>query len=415
MPAAKYLDSEGLSYLWGKIKTYVGNSIETGNADLANKIHFVVPDQKSSATALTATVDGIDALSPGLVVAVRMPFDNRASSTLNINSLGAKPLYYKNSAVSAGIFPNGTIILLVYETTTVATGCFKAVYSYDADTHYTTKFVAGSTSTAMNNSSSDTTNEDTYLVVNDISGTSTSMSRYGVKVTGTGSATVSAKDGTLTINSEVAPEYAPVETSTIDVLFDGGEAFVDKSCKVTNFGFRLFTAEDGSVAGINEFGYWYMSDSEITIQSNRDYIFTNDPLDVEDFDRPLLSGLLGTIDIEDEDGSNSRICKTIGNGITGYAESEYQTWSGVYVWAESDPDNVLDESDYWEAIPFDRTDINGDGISFYLNMTNTIDAHEGGHLLTSSEGRFKVTLFKMHDDDLDEDVVCVKLRWICTE
>lgn len=415
MPAAKYLDSEGLAYLWGKIKTYVGDSIETGNADLANKIHFVVPDQKSSTTALTATIDGIAALSPGLVVAMRMPFDNMASSTLNINSLGAKPLYYKNSVASAGMFPNGTVVLLVYETTTVATGCFKAVYSYNADTHYTTKFVAGSTSTTMNNSTSDTSNDSTYLVVNDISGTTTSMSRYGVKVTGTGSTTVSAKDGTLTINSEVAPEYAPVETSTIDVLFDGGEAFADKSCKVTNFGLRLFTAEDGSVAGINEFSYWYMPDNEITIQSNTDYVFTNDPFDVEDFDRPLLTGLKGTLDAKDEDGGNSRFYGTIGNGITGYGNSEYQTWSGVYVWAESDADNVLDESDYWGAIPFDRTAINGDGISFYLNMTNTSEMHEGGHLVTSSDGKFKVTLFKMHDDDLDKDVVCVKLRWICTE
>ncbi len=129
--AKKYLDSEGLSYFWDKIKDYVGEAVESGTSDIANKIHFVAPNEKGAIQALTATVSDVDALSPGLVVALRMPFDSVASQTLNINNLGAKPIYYKNNTTDAGVFPSGAVVLLVYETASVGTGCFKAVYSYD--------------------------------------------------------------------------------------------------------------------------------------------------------------------------------------------------------------------------------------------------------------------------------------------
>ena len=129
--AKKYLDSEGLSHFWDKIKDYVGEAVESGTSNIANKIHFVVPNEKEATEALTAAVSDVDALSPGLVVALRMPFDSVASQTLNINNLGAKPIYYRNNTTDAGVFPSGAIVLLVYETTSVGTGCFKAVYSYD--------------------------------------------------------------------------------------------------------------------------------------------------------------------------------------------------------------------------------------------------------------------------------------------
>lgn len=129
--AKKYLDSEGLSYFWDKIKDYVGEAVESGTSDIANKIHFVAPNENEATAALTAAVSDVDALSPGLVIALRMPFDSVASQTLNINNLGAKPIYYKNNTTDAGVFPSGAVVLLVYETTSVGTGCFKAVYSYD--------------------------------------------------------------------------------------------------------------------------------------------------------------------------------------------------------------------------------------------------------------------------------------------
>lgn len=123
----KYLNTEGLSHFWDKIKTYVGEAVESKPSD----IHFVVPNEKEATEALTATVSDINALSPGLAIALRMPFDSVASQTLNINSLGAKPIYYQSNNTDAGKFPSGAVVFLVYETTSIATGCFKAVYSYD--------------------------------------------------------------------------------------------------------------------------------------------------------------------------------------------------------------------------------------------------------------------------------------------
>ena len=143
----KFLDTEGLSYFWDKIKDYVGEAIESGTSDIANKIHFVVPNEKEATESLTATVSGVDSLAPGLVIALRMPFDSVAEQALNINNLGAKPLYYKSTRVDAGVFPAGTITLLIYETTTIATGCFKAVYSYDANIGISLEHVAAATST----------------------------------------------------------------------------------------------------------------------------------------------------------------------------------------------------------------------------------------------------------------------------
>ena len=128
MPTSKkYLDTEGLSYFWDKIKNYVGDSV-------ANRIHFAVPNEKAASATLTVTLSGVTALSPGLAIALMMPFDSAAETTLNVNSLGAKPIYYQSSTREAGKFPAGSIALLIYEETTAASGCFKAVYSYDGAT-----------------------------------------------------------------------------------------------------------------------------------------------------------------------------------------------------------------------------------------------------------------------------------------
>ena len=422
MPAAKYLDAEGLAYLWGKIKTYVGDSVESGNADLTNKIHFVVPDQKNATASLTATVDGISALVPGVVIALWMPFDNRANTTLNINNLGAVPLHYKNGSASAGMFPSGAVIALIYEDESVAAGCFKAVYSYNADTHYTTSLYASGSSTAIDNSTNDTSNDSTYLVVNDATSSSVVVSKGSIRITGAGSTTVSARNGTLTINSEVPPEYAPVESSTIDTLFNGQEAYVDKTFTIKSqswsyglFNINILAQENGSVTGINTISQWWAGDSTIVIESNTDYVFRDDPIDYDLFSRQNLNGISARIYGKNEDGASVDY-NTIGSGITGYSASDQATWNGVYVWAEAENESP-DDCFYWNTIPFDPEDLEGDGIVFYINMANDDNEHAGGHLVspTSSDGIFKVTLFKDFDENIEEDRVYVKLRWICTE
>lgn len=117
---------------------FIGNL--TGNADtstIGKGVYFIIPNETSATATLTATVSGITALTPGMIFALRMPFSNSASSTLNINSIGAKPIYYSNTTTTASRIAANAVVLLVYEETTVSTGCFKIVHSYDSNTTYT--------------------------------------------------------------------------------------------------------------------------------------------------------------------------------------------------------------------------------------------------------------------------------------
>ena len=108
----------------------------SGNADSATTakgVYLVIPNETAQAATLTATVSGITEYFPGLTIAYRAPFNTAASSTLNINNLGAKPIYYKVNTTSKDYYPANAVILLVYEVTTVSTGCWKMVYSYDGN------------------------------------------------------------------------------------------------------------------------------------------------------------------------------------------------------------------------------------------------------------------------------------------
>jgi hypothetical protein len=125
----KYLSTEGLSYFWSKIKTLLDSKAKATNAS----IYYCVPNETSSTATLTATVEGITEYYVGLLVAIRMPFSNVASSTLNINGLGAKSIYYQNTTTSASRMPANSVVMLVYDTTTVSGGCFKLLYSYNSD------------------------------------------------------------------------------------------------------------------------------------------------------------------------------------------------------------------------------------------------------------------------------------------
>ncbi len=102
----------------------------------AKGIFLVIPNQTAQSATLTATVDGITEYFPGLTIAYRAPFNTAASSTLNINNLGAKPIYYKVNTTSKDYYPANSVVLLVYETTTASGGCWKMVYSFDGNTNY---------------------------------------------------------------------------------------------------------------------------------------------------------------------------------------------------------------------------------------------------------------------------------------
>lgn len=97
-------------------------------------------DSTSTATAMTATVEGIRELKDGVCVWLENGVVTSASGVkLNVNGLGAKPIYSSiadASAVTTTYNVNYTM-LFVYNSTRVSGGCWDMVYGYDSNTTYT--------------------------------------------------------------------------------------------------------------------------------------------------------------------------------------------------------------------------------------------------------------------------------------
>ena len=70
----------------------------------------------STAAATTAKVASLSSytLTTGGIVAVRFTYDVPASATLNINSKGAKNIYYRGAAITAGIIKAGDVATFIY-------------------------------------------------------------------------------------------------------------------------------------------------------------------------------------------------------------------------------------------------------------------------------------------------------------
>lgn len=69
----------------------------------------------AATTAKTATLSSYTLVTGGLVT-VKFTNDVPASATLNINSKGAKPIYYKGSAITSGIIKAGDTATFIYNT-----------------------------------------------------------------------------------------------------------------------------------------------------------------------------------------------------------------------------------------------------------------------------------------------------------
>lgn len=101
-------------------------------------------DSTSTATAFTATVEGITELRDGVCVLLRNGVVTSAAAssapkcfTLNVNGLGAKPVYYSTSATAYATtqFNIAYTMLFVYNTTKEATGCWEIFYGYDSNSN----------------------------------------------------------------------------------------------------------------------------------------------------------------------------------------------------------------------------------------------------------------------------------------
>lgn len=110
----------------------------SSNAYRASSIPMGKLDGTSTATVMTATVDGITELRDGVCVWLTNGVITSASGyTININNLGAKPVYSSQSAASrtTTIFASGYTALLIYNSTRTEGGCWDYVYGYDSNTN----------------------------------------------------------------------------------------------------------------------------------------------------------------------------------------------------------------------------------------------------------------------------------------
>lgn len=135
---SKFLDQAGLSYFWQKLSTLLSGKL--GTSETAHKtasIPMGQVDSTSTAKAFTATVDGITELRDGICMWLMNGVVTSTSGfTININNLGAKPVYSSLAAASRSttIFNIDYTMLFVYNETRVSGGCWDIVYGYDSDT-----------------------------------------------------------------------------------------------------------------------------------------------------------------------------------------------------------------------------------------------------------------------------------------
>ncbi len=90
-------------------------------------VGYVTCDTAAGTAAKVITVTGLTVLSTGIRLLVKMTNNNTASNaTLNINGLGAKPLYYNNTRVSGdNTWEAGEIVDIYYDGTNFYSGNFQ--------------------------------------------------------------------------------------------------------------------------------------------------------------------------------------------------------------------------------------------------------------------------------------------------
>ena len=124
---AKYLDEVGLRRVWSYMKSYVDYKLGTADKlttaraidgvafdGTANVSHYAACSTSGSTAAKTCSITGFS-LVTGARVMVRFANANTANHpTLNVNSTGAKYIYYKSTYIPKDGIKTGTVLELVY-------------------------------------------------------------------------------------------------------------------------------------------------------------------------------------------------------------------------------------------------------------------------------------------------------------
>lgn len=120
----------------GTVDTITLVSGETYEVDRA--FPFGQVDSTSTSTVFTATIPGVYALRDGVCVYLKNGVVTSAAEfTININGLGAKPVYQTLAAASrvTTLFNINYTMLFVYNSTRVEGGCWDMFYGYNSDTN----------------------------------------------------------------------------------------------------------------------------------------------------------------------------------------------------------------------------------------------------------------------------------------
>ena len=80
----------------------------------ANRHHYTTCSTSGGTAAKTASLTGFSLLTGARVVVLFSNANTASNPTLNISSTGAKPIYYRNSAIPANYIQAGTVLELVY-------------------------------------------------------------------------------------------------------------------------------------------------------------------------------------------------------------------------------------------------------------------------------------------------------------
>lgn len=105
---------------WQKLNTGFATVNALNNVhNIASSVGYVTCDTPAATASKTITVIGVTTLTTGIRLLVKMSNNNTAANaTLNINSLGAKPLYYDNERVNGdNAWAAGEVVEVYYDGT----------------------------------------------------------------------------------------------------------------------------------------------------------------------------------------------------------------------------------------------------------------------------------------------------------
>lgn len=117
---------------WIEAKDYISSTTASNTyAPKNGGVYFVEGNTSGTAGTWIGSSDDITAYYDGLVVAYKIGIAGASTTTLNINSLGAKTVYLRSGVKLTTHYGTGTVILLAYN---AATGYFYAG-DYDSNTN----------------------------------------------------------------------------------------------------------------------------------------------------------------------------------------------------------------------------------------------------------------------------------------